>query len=184
MASPESPELAKVERLAIAGKVAPVLRGRAGAPRKVTLVGKDGKPTGTTTDIEVAQSLLARSEIEFSVQDGKRPAFVNCKTCGRPVKVQKRGKVPTVCKPMGCSNCGGRVKGRAGECSADVLCAVCAPGTVRRFTDEEVLTAIAACGGFRAAARALGVDDGAVRARARKLGVSSPLVQTAQRTGI
>lgn len=99
MASTESPELAKVERLAIAGEVAPVLRRRAGAPRKVTLVGKDGKPTGTTTDIEVAKSLLSRSEIEFSVQPGKRPAFVNCKTCGRPVKVRPTETLPTTCRP-------------------------------------------------------------------------------------
>lgn len=109
---PTEPELSKAERLAIGGEVAPVLRRRAGAPRKVTLVGKDGQPTGTTTDIEVAKSLLARSEIEFSVQEGKRPAFVNCKTCGRPVKVPKCGGLPKTCRSgtYQCA-CGAPLKG-------------------------------------------------------------------------
>lgn len=70
--SPE-PKLSKAERLAIGTAVAGPVRQQARAPRKVTLVGKDGAPVGVTDSVEVAKSLLARSEIEFSVQEGKRP---------------------------------------------------------------------------------------------------------------
>lgn len=111
MSEPEAPELSKAERLAIGGAVAPALRRRAGAPRKVTLVDKDGKPTGTTTDIEVAKSLLARSEIEFSVQEGKRPEFVNCERCRRPVRVPARGGIPKRCHAKNkCDTCGRPIK--------------------------------------------------------------------------
>lgn len=151
MASTESPELAKVERLAIAGEVAPVLRRRAGAPRKVTLVGKDGKPTGTTTDIEVAKSLLSRSEIEFSVQPGKRPAFVNCKTCGRPVKVPSSGKIPKRHKIIAkkCA-CGKRVQRAPGSCAVGEWCPDCSPMSEAEMgTELSRLRELAKVRGFR-----------------------------------
>ena len=83
--SPE-PKLSKVERLAIGTAVAGPVRQQAKAPRKVTLVGKDGAPVGVTDSVEVAKSLLARSEIEFSVQDGKRPDVIVCRNCKVPFR--------------------------------------------------------------------------------------------------
>lgn len=94
----DPPALSKAERLAIGAAVAAPVRQQAKAPRKVTLVDKDGKPVGVTTSTEVATNLLRRSEIEFSVQPGKRPEFVNCKTCGRPVKVPRFGTLPKTCR--------------------------------------------------------------------------------------
>ncbi len=92
--------LTKAERLVIGGAVAPIVRRQARAPRKVTLVGKDGAPVRVATSTDVATSLLARNEIEFSVQDGERPEWTRCKTCGRPikVKVERGGVLPTVCR--------------------------------------------------------------------------------------
>lgn len=191
MASPESPELAKVERLAIAGEVAPVLRRRAGAPRKVTLVGKDGKPTGITTDVEVAKSLLARSEIEFSVQDGKRPEFVKCVDCGLPVKVSKKGPIPRKClaKTHRCK-CG-RPVGSSGVCGFGRMCSSCnarhyavlartvakstgALAKRRRFSDAQLREVAATGVHARAAARALGVEESVVRKRALGIGITFP----------
>jgi hypothetical protein len=109
--SDQSPALTKADRLAIGGAVAPTVRRHAAAPRKVTLVGKDGKPTGQTTSVEVAKSLLARAEIEFSVQEGKRPEWVKCRRCDQPVKVRAYGSLPVQC-PTGthaCS-CGAPIK--------------------------------------------------------------------------
>lgn len=88
----------KAERLAIGGAVAPIVRRQAMLPRKVTLVGKDGLPVGVATSTDVATSLLARNEIEFSVQDGERPEWVKCQTCARPIKVKRSGVLPTTCR--------------------------------------------------------------------------------------
>lgn len=88
--------LSKAERLAIGGAVAPIVR--TARARRITLVDKEGKPSGATTSIEVAKSLLARCEIEFSVQPGQRPEFVTCKRCGRPVKVGDNGRIVTRCR--------------------------------------------------------------------------------------
>jgi hypothetical protein len=88
--------LSKAERLALGGAVAPIVR--TARARRITLVNKEGKPAGTTTSIEVAKSLLARCEIEFSVQPGKRPEFVTCKRCGRPVKAGDNGRIVTRCR--------------------------------------------------------------------------------------
>lgn len=90
--------LSKADRLAIGGTVAPVVRRQAEKPRVVTVVGKDGQPVRQTTHVEVAKSVLARAEIEFSVQPGKRPEFIVCEVCGRPVKVPQKGRVPVRCR--------------------------------------------------------------------------------------
>ena len=89
--------LTKAERLAIGGAVAPIVRRAADAPRRVTVVGKDGKPVGETTSVEVAKAVLARSEIEFSVQPGKRPEFADCADCGSPYSMPVRGPVSKYC---------------------------------------------------------------------------------------
>lgn len=90
--------LTKAERLAIGGAVAPIVRRAADAPRRVTIINKDGSPVGVTDSVNVAQSMLARADIEFSVQEGKRPEWVKCKTCGAPVKVGKGGRARDVCR--------------------------------------------------------------------------------------
>ena len=124
----------KAEKLALAADVAPLLRRRAGRGRSVTLVGKDGAPVGTVTDIDIAKSLLARSEIEFDVLPGKRPAWVSCKTCKRPVEVQKLARVPVYCRP-GTHSCPcGKVLtgGRGRACLAGKKCRSCTSGDVGR----------------------------------------------------
>jgi hypothetical protein len=170
--SPE-PKLSKAERLAIGTAVAGPVRQQARAPRKVTLVGKDGTPVGVTDSVEVAKSLLARSEIEFSVQDGKRPEFVNCKTCGRPVKVPPEGRVPTVCRfgTHSCA-CGNPIRSH-GKCALGRKCKTCANkangARFAIFSDDELRAALANVATFKDAADALGVWPGAIRARAKAL---------------
>lgn len=116
--------LSKADRIAIGGAVAPVVRRQAEAPRVVTVVGKDGKPVRKTTSAEVAKAVLARSEIEFSVQEGKRPEWVACKTCGAPIKVSRYGKPRTVCRPGAHKcQCGNPV--RINACGFGHLCKDC-----------------------------------------------------------
>lgn len=120
----------KAERLAIAGAVAPTLRQRAGAGRKITVVDKDGKPVRVTDDVEIAKGLLARADIEFSVVPGERPKWVRCSNCGKPIKVSVRGRIRRVCKfkkgqsaclARACADCGvpidRRSKGRCVRCN-------------------------------------------------------------------
>lgn len=170
--------LSKAERLAIGGAVAPVVRRRADAPRKVTLVGKDGKPTGVTTDVEVAKSLLARSEIEFSVQPGKRPEFVKCETRGRPVKVDAScSRLPTTCR-RGTHKCPcGAPVGDRGKCGFGKQCRACrtremgrvSGGHGRKVSDDQVRDAISATKSLREAARLLGISITTMCTRARSL---------------
>ena len=116
--------LTKAERLAIGGAVAPAVRRQAAAPRKVTVVDKDGRPVRETTSVEVAKAVLARSEIEFSVQEGKRPEWVTCKTCGSPVKVRTSGTVPTQCR-QGTHVCGCGAPIRSPGCGFGRKCVAC-----------------------------------------------------------
>lgn len=118
-------KLTKADRLAIGAAVAPTVRRAADAPRKVTVVDKNGKPVRETTHVEVAKAILARSEIEFSVQEGKRPQWVKCKDCGAPVKVGRSGAVREVCRPRThkCA-CGRPVTPKAG-CGFGKSCARC-----------------------------------------------------------
>lgn len=59
-------KLTKVEKLAIAGAVAPTLRGEA-PKRKIKVVGKDGKVVREIDDFELRKNILAAQEIEFSI---------------------------------------------------------------------------------------------------------------------
>lgn len=126
--SPSPPPLSKADRLAIGGAVAPAVRRQAGAPRVVTVVGKDGQPVRQTTAVEVAKSVLARADVEFSVQEGKRPEWVKCKTCGAPVKAGKKGKIRAVCRggTYNCA-CGQPIdpNGFTGKCGLGKTCGVC-----------------------------------------------------------
>ncbi len=96
--SDNPPPLSKADRIAIGGAVAPIVRRQAEAPRVVTVVGKDGKPVRKTTSAEVAKAVLARSDIEFSVQEGKRPTVIVCEDCAAVARVPTAGRVHTRCR--------------------------------------------------------------------------------------
>jgi hypothetical protein len=80
----------KAERLALASAVAGQVRQQAQRPRRVVLVDKEGKPKGETTNVEVAKSLLRRTEIEFSVQEDKKSPLKKCAWCGGPFVREKK----------------------------------------------------------------------------------------------
>lgn len=185
VADSSQPKLSAVDRLAIGGDVAPVLRRRAGTGRRITTVGRDGKPVRVVDDVALAKSLLARSEIEFSVIEGKRPAFVNCKTCGRPVKTSRKGNaVRTVCRQRTHKcQCGSPVVGQDGVCGFGKLCRKCFEkgGRVGKLkkraawimgeSDADFIRLLASLPSGRKAAKAMGVSAAIVYARARQLGV-------------
>lgn len=158
-----SPPLSKAERLAIGGAVAPVVRTARARP--VVLVGKDGKPVGVTSTVEVAKSLLRRSEIEFSTQEGKRPEFVNCRDCGRPVRVGKSGPVPTFCRP-GQARCECGKKLKPNGCPFGRKCMNCKGATEERFRE-----ALSRVDSYRRAGALLGISARAVFVRAKTLGI-------------
>lgn len=126
----------------IAARIAPVLRRREGASRKLHLVGKDGKPTRATTDVEYRHGVLKRLGIELALLPGKRPTQIVCETCRSVVTVKKRGTVPTRCASCRygrCSDCGadlGRdVAHRARKDGKTPRCKACR----KRRTAEKVL---------------------------------------------
>lgn len=106
-----SAKMTKVERLALAGAVAPALRGAAGvtASRRVTLVGPDGNVVGYTTLLEVQKALLARHALEIEVQPDERPREIICERCGLPTKVRclnaKRTTRCESCTFLRCADC-------------------------------------------------------------------------------
>jgi len=81
----------RAERLALAGAVAPTLR--AAQERRIARVDADGNVVGYTTHKRLAESLLARQQIEIAVVEGVRPKTVMCEVCGLPAKVLKMGAV-------------------------------------------------------------------------------------------
>ena len=81
----------RAERLALAGAVAPTLR--AAQERRIARVDADGNVVGYTTHKRLAESLLARQQIEIAVVEGVRPKTVMCEVCGLPAKVLKVGAV-------------------------------------------------------------------------------------------
>lgn len=115
-----SAPMRKIDRLNVAGAVAPMLRQRAGAGRKITVVDKDGRPVRVTDDVEVAKSLLARADVEFDVQPNKSHPLRKCKECDLPfVFVGKKGGARRLCEKcrnarVTCRECGGPVPRAAG----------------------------------------------------------------------
>ena len=81
----------RAERLALAGAVAPTLR--AAQERRIARVDADGNVVGYTTHKRLAESLLARQQIEIAVVEGVRPKTVMCEVCGLPAKVTKMGPI-------------------------------------------------------------------------------------------
>ncbi len=178
-------KLSKAERLAIGSAVAATVRQQAKAPRVVHLVDKDGKPVGITTSTEVAKSLLARSEIEFSVQMGTRPQYVTCKDCGWPIKITSQN-TPTRCrKRTHKCRCGAVLVGRNGRCMRGVLCLRCRAQDRRKpkppprphfqkVSEAQLRAAFRCTTNAAAAARALGITAEAARTRAQRLGIIPP----------
>ena len=149
------------------------------------MVGKNGEPVGVTTNVEVAKGVLARADIEFSVQEGKRPAWVKCQTCGRPIKVRsKKGRLPIKC-PEKTYRCPcGNVIPTAGACGRGGLCKSCANRKTlktarpavpshRRHTDEQIREALANAPTIQQAASILGLAESTLCARAKRLGVGA-----------
>lgn len=138
--TPDPSKMSPAERLALAGAVAPILRRKAGSGRRITTVDREGKPVRVVDDVALAKSLLARSAIEFSVQDDKRPTVAHCKTCGLPIKIRRHnGKVPTRCYPgtHNCAECG--VKMTSPGCRNGKLCLRCSRRATIAATPIEVL---------------------------------------------
>jgi hypothetical protein len=120
--------ISKAERLALASQVAPILRADPSLrSKRVTLTNKEGKITGYSTIGEVQDSLLRRHQIEIDVQPDVRPKETICYVCGKPIKVMKRGHIPT-CHPL-CSGkvlCAcGRLTGRSASYRGSTRCVKC-----------------------------------------------------------
>lgn len=72
-------KLSTVERLAIAGKVAPTMRRQERRARRITTVDAQGNPVRVIDTDALAKRLLARAQIEFSTE---KAALVECIGCG------------------------------------------------------------------------------------------------------
>ncbi len=97
----------KAEKLELNGYIAPVLRSASDAvkTRRVTLYDREtGEVTGYSTGAEALKGLAKVQELEHTVEEGKRPKEIVCVKCGRLVRIQSVGIVPTaMCKEGGCS---------------------------------------------------------------------------------
>ena len=116
-----SDDLNKAQRLALAGAVAPALRGATEKTRarRIALVGADGQVTGYTTLGEVQDALLAARGIELAVGLGALPDQALCKRCGKAIPVAG-SKIPLTCR---------------GGCQPDMKCVDC-PNLVTRKSAE------------------------------------------------
>lgn len=99
----------KAERLALAAAVAPSMRRTAEAARArvVARVDADGNVVGHSTLADVQRSLLERAKIEVAVDDGVRPEFVPCETCGGLIRAGKLARLPRFCAPCARGRCVG-----------------------------------------------------------------------------
>ena len=112
----EEKGMRKVERLQVAGAVAPSLRVSAAKNRlrRVTVVDRNDptKVVGYTTLAQVQESALEAVKIEISVDDGIRPKKVICSRCGRLISVPRDGHIPGICKVClhpACLSCGKKI---------------------------------------------------------------------------
>jgi hypothetical protein len=110
-------KLELTDRLRIGTIVAAPIRARAnnGRARKITVVDKDGNAIKTITDVELAKSVLARADIEFSVEEGEKRLEGICVVCAllfiRP-KGKKALRCPS-CKNPKCRECGKQMSRKA-----------------------------------------------------------------------
>lgn len=96
----EDPRMNKATRLAIAGAVAPFLRGQGerAAKRTVYVTNSDGDIVRVISGAELQDGILKRAGIELAVADGVTPKAVICQFCGKTVSVPKgRARVPSAC---------------------------------------------------------------------------------------
>jgi hypothetical protein len=107
----DGPSLSKVERLALAGKVAAPVRRAADrlARRRVALTDADGNVTGYMTGLEAQKKINEGLGIAFDVVPEKRPDVAVCADCGTPFAIRKYG-VPRrrcdECRLGRCVKCG------------------------------------------------------------------------------
>ena len=83
-------------------------------------------PSRSVTTVEVGENLVKIAHLEHAVVRGARPKWVQCKHCGKPVKVtRKSGTVPTrhtdcprrVCPGFGGEVCGKKIsRNSSGRC--------------------------------------------------------------------
>ena len=109
-------ELPGLERLRLAGKVAPRMRGATESLRKRrwSVENPEGAVVGETTPEEFWQSLVKAEKLSLDVGPGVRPKAVSCRYCGDLIVVGRRGPVRTVCSascpaaPVCAGGCGKR----------------------------------------------------------------------------
>lgn len=94
--------LSKAERLRIGSQAAPVLRRRASGHRRVNIIDDSGNVVRVSDDVEIANGLLSRAGIEFSVEQGSTSTIAACGGCGVPVMRDKGVKDSS---PPRCANC-------------------------------------------------------------------------------
>ena len=134
-------EWSKAGRLAVAGAVAPSLRRRRGASRRVARLNATGEVVGYTTLEKVQEGLLLDRKIAIQLADPVRPREVVCERCGALVPVKRRGPLPTycarclaICAPLPICPCGAEIpadslmpaahNGHARRCDACVVQAI------------------------------------------------------------
>lgn len=101
-------KLSKVDKLRIAGELAPVVRR--GNNRKVNVYKRETGETLRQVPLDEVQAGIAKlHEIEFSVPDGDRPQVVACLACKRVFNVLPLFKVPKSCYGGCRCACGKRV---------------------------------------------------------------------------
>lgn len=121
-------ELSKVDKLRIAGAMAPAVRR--GNAKRVTLVDKAGKPVRQVTFDEIQVALLKREEIEFSLRDD----------APQTVCAGWEGPCPHGAKPSKTSFDAGPVRRRKGE---PFRCRGCASRKAKSAMTEDRKRAIA-----------------------------------------
>lgn len=93
--------LAKIERLRIAGYVAPRVRSAGNrAGRKIFVTNDRGKTIKTTTLGDLQEALLVGQGIDIGdIKEAERPKHTRCmrKDCSRMVAVPRKGRVPRLC---------------------------------------------------------------------------------------
>lgn len=88
----------QIERLRVAGLLAPIARDGGGRTYKVT--DADGNVINQISGAELASALAKREEIELSVGTEARPLRKRCECCGLECRVPPHGRVGRIC-----SNC-------------------------------------------------------------------------------
>lgn len=90
--------LSKIDKLRIAGAVAPVLRDSSVSDRtrRIKTTDADGRVVRVVSSGELAEKQLLRAGIEIGAPKGERPKALRCE-CGMPFLVPANGRVPVRC---------------------------------------------------------------------------------------